>query len=297
VPPDSGQPAARPAACGSVADLLRARRGELSPAQRRVVQALLGDYPAAGLQSVARLAQAAGVSAPTVVRLVAELGFSGYPHLQDVLRAELSARTSGPLQSYPDSCGPRRDADPLPARAAAAFGRAVQESLRALDAVELDRALDLLTDPRRDVLATGGRFSWTLAAHLAGFLSLLRPGVRHLPPEPGERARGLLEIGSGTTVVLFDYRRYQRDTVAFGKEAAERGASLVVCTDPYLSPAAAEATVLLTTSLGGLPPFIGLTAPLALVETLIAGAAERGGAAARAHLAAYERLSSAALFD
>ncbi len=280
---------------GSVADLLRARRAELTPAERRVVQSLLGDSPAAGLQSVARLAESAGVSAPTVVRLVAKLGFNGYPHLQDVLRAELSARVTGPLQAYPDGGKTARHAAPLPARAAGALGRAVEDSLRALDPVELDRALGLLTDQACEVVVTGGRFSWTLAAHLAGFLSQLRPGVRHLPPEPGERGRGLLDTGPRTTVVLFDYRRYQRDTVAFGRDAADRGARLIVCTDPYLSPAAAAATVLLTTSLDGLAPFISLAAPFALVETLVAGAAERGGKAARARLAAFEQLGSAAL--
>jgi DNA-binding MurR/RpiR family transcriptional regulator len=278
-----------------VADLLRARRAELTPAERRVVQVLLGDYPAAGLQSVARLAQEAGVSAPTVVRLVAKLGFAGYPSLQDVLRAELSVRATGPLHAYPDTANAARRADPLPQRAQRSIGGAVQESLRALDPVELDRALDLLTDQACEVVATGGRFSWTLAAHLTGFLALLRPEVRHLPPEPGERNRGLLDIGPRTTVVLFDYRRYQRDTVEFGRDAAARGARLIVCTDPYLSPAAAAATVLLTTSLTGLAPFISLAAPFALVETLVAGAAERGGKAARARLAGYEQLGSGAL--
>lgn len=282
---------------GSVADLLRARRAELTPAERRVVQILLGDYPAAGLQSVARLAQDAGVSPPTVVRLVAKLGFTGYPHLQDALRGELSARATGPLHDYPDGAKAARHAEPLPARAERSIGRAVQESLRALDPVELDRAVDLLTDQSREVVVTGGRFSWTLAAHLSNFLSLLRPGVHHLPPEPGERNRGLLDIGPRTTVVLFDYRRYQRDTVEFGRDAAARGGRLVVCTDPYLSPASAAATVLLTTSLDGLAPFISLAAPFALVETLVAGAAERGGKAARTRLAGYERLGSAALHD
>ncbi len=131
---------------GSVADLLRARRAELTPAERRVVQILLGDYPAAGLQSVARLAQEAGVSPPTVVRLVAKLGFTGYPNLQDALRGELSARTTGPLHAYPDGARAARHADPLPARAERSIGRAVQESLHALDPVELDHAVDLLTD-------------------------------------------------------------------------------------------------------------------------------------------------------
>src|SRR3954469_7495861 len=85
----------------TVADILRDRRRELTPAELRVAQTLLGDYPAAGLQPIARLADAANVSPPTVLRLVTKLGFDGYPRIQAALRAELSARTSGPLHDYP----------------------------------------------------------------------------------------------------------------------------------------------------------------------------------------------------
>ena len=44
---------------------------------------------------------------------------------------------------------------------------------------------------------------------------------------------------------MFDYRRYDAGTVAFGREAARRGADVVLFTDPYLSPLSAAATVLL----------------------------------------------------
>src|SRR4249919_2903539 len=93
----------------TVAELLRARRGDLTPAELRVAQALLADYPAAGLQTVAALAAVAGVSAPTVVRLVSKLGFPGYATLQNRLRAELSARSVGPVELYPDLSADGRD--------------------------------------------------------------------------------------------------------------------------------------------------------------------------------------------
>src|SRR6478752_8968140 len=85
----------------TVAETLRARRGDLTPAELRVAQALLADYPSAGLQSAAGLAQSSGVSAPTVVRLISKLGYSGWPAVQQRLRAELSAQAAGPVQLYP----------------------------------------------------------------------------------------------------------------------------------------------------------------------------------------------------
>ncbi|HEY2271450.1 MAG TPA: hypothetical protein VGH30_01645, partial [Jatrophihabitantaceae bacterium] len=55
----------------TVAEVVRNGRAQLTPAEMRVAQALMSDYPAAGLQPVAALAERAGVSGPTVVRLVA----------------------------------------------------------------------------------------------------------------------------------------------------------------------------------------------------------------------------------
>jgi DNA-binding MurR/RpiR family transcriptional regulator len=272
----------------TVAEVLRHRRRELTPAELRVAQALLGDYPAAGLQPIARLADAANVSPPTVLRLVTKLGFAGYPQIQAALRAELSARCAGPLQDYPAS----GDGEPLAARAERSIGIALGESLRGQDPAELDGAADLIADRGRTVLTTGGRFSWTLSAHLSGLLGLLRPDVRHIVNEPGARAAAMLDVDENTVVVAFDYRRYQRDTVAFGRAAAAQGASVIVCTDPYLSPLASSATVLLTTTIEGPPPFITLVPALALVETLILGVVERGGTESQHRVAAFERLNA-----
>jgi DNA-binding MurR/RpiR family transcriptional regulator len=184
----------------TVADALRRRRAELTPAEIRVAQALLADYPAAGLRPIARLAEAANVSPPTVLRLVTKPGFAGYPQIQEALRAELSTRTSGPLEDYPAV----RDGEPLAVRARS-LGSALAESQRAQDPAEPAAAADLIADRGHRVLVTGGRFSWTLAAHLAAFLTPLRPQVEHVANEPGARASALLDVDETTVVVAFDY--------------------------------------------------------------------------------------------
>ena len=61
----------------------------LTRSDLKVARALLSNYPAAGLNTVAHLAQVAGVSGPTVVRFVARLGFEGYPDFQQALLAEV----------------------------------------------------------------------------------------------------------------------------------------------------------------------------------------------------------------
>src|SRR5438270_4767733 len=84
----------------SVADLVRQRQPELSPAERKLARVLLASYPIAGLESVARFAERAGVSAPTVTRFITKLGFRGYPEFQEALQLEVQERLSSPLARY-----------------------------------------------------------------------------------------------------------------------------------------------------------------------------------------------------
>ena len=69
----------------------------LTDAERRVARELLTDYPAAGLGTSHSLAKAAGVSAPTVVRFAASVGFDGFTDMQHHLRAEISQGGSSPV--------------------------------------------------------------------------------------------------------------------------------------------------------------------------------------------------------
>jgi DNA-binding MurR/RpiR family transcriptional regulator len=66
------------------------RMDELTPAERKVARTLLARYPAAGLESTAALATAAGTSKPTVLRLLDRLGFGSYPEFQERLRGEVT---------------------------------------------------------------------------------------------------------------------------------------------------------------------------------------------------------------
>jgi DNA-binding MurR/RpiR family transcriptional regulator len=278
-----------------VTERIRRARNTLAPAEVRVVETLMADYPMAGLSSVARLAEAAAVSAPTVLRLLAKLGFSGYPEFREQLRSEVAVRLFSPVETYPGVAA-RPDSGPAAplGTAEGAFAEAVRQTFRGVDAGEFDRAVTALADPTRAVLVAGGRFSTTTAAHLAAYLEILRPGVTGVVPEPGQRARALLSVDRQTTLVVFDFRRYQPDTTDFALQAQARGAQVVLVCDPFLSPLAPLADVLLTVSVAGPPPFDSAVGGLMLAETLIGAVAERLGAPARERLADFEEHANGA---
>jgi DNA-binding MurR/RpiR family transcriptional regulator len=260
----------------------------MAPAERRVVRSLLADYPLTGLEPVAVVAERAGTSAPTVLRVVGKLGLSGFPEFQRVLRAELAEHWTTPLDVMP-----RDSASGLAARVRAAIRAGVTADLDRLAAgPDVEAATALLTDPGHTIWTVGGRASQYLADYLALHLQVIRPGVRRVAGDPGSRHMALLDIARRDVVVAFDFRRFQRDTVEFGTLAVERGARLVLFTGQDLSPLAADAQAVLATTTDTGSSYTMLSPAFAAVEALLIALVERSGGAPRERLERYDRLST-----
>lgn len=272
-----------------VAERIRAAFPALPRAERRVAYAILAAYPSAGLETVARLADRAEVSGPTVIRLVTRLGYQGFPEFQVALIDEIQERTASPLVQYgrrdpqPDS---NALADTLPV-----LIESINSSLSSIDRSTFDSAVELLSDGRRRCAATGGRFSSTIARTLAQHLEILRLNVDFL--HPSQWVSYLMDARKGDVLTVVDVRRYQQATVDFAREAAKRGVSLILITDPWLSPIAMDADIVLPVSVQSASPFDSQVAAFALVEALITGVVNTLGDRATARMSDYDVLWAA----
>jgi DNA-binding MurR/RpiR family transcriptional regulator len=253
----------------TIAEEVRDRLDDMSPSERSVARALFAAYPTAGLESLPQLAEAANVTGPTVLRFVRKIGYDGYPDFQRALRAEVQARMEGMLSLYDAQGAPQHDH--LLQRGADTFKRGLDETLggQALRA-ELPRVVALLSDMRHRAWFSGGRFSGLVAEYLCLLLRMFRPGCAMIDAATHGRALDALEIARNDVVVLFDYRRYQSDTVAVADLADERGAVVVVVTDPWLSPAVESARHVLITSSASFSPIDSMLGGFALAEVLAA---------------------------
>ena len=252
---------------------------------------LIANYPAAGLATAGRLAREAGVSDPTVVRFVAKLGFSGYHVFQQSLLSEVEAHMASPLTMFE-----RRSADfgGDPCRAAmAAAGEGVEANLTTVLAADISAAVALIANPKARVCLLGGRFSRHLAAILHAHLVQLRPGVSFLAASASDLSDALVDLSQRDVLVVFDYRRWQTDIVAFAEQAAARGAQLVLFTDPWLSPIAKVAKIVLTSPVESSSPFDTMAPALALVEGLVAAMTAEANNAARSRISVFERFRAA----
>ncbi len=251
-----------------------------------LARVLLASYPIAGLESVARFAERAGVSPPTVTRFITKLGFRGYPEFQESLRTEVQARLSSPLARYRDE--PHHESAVNTALDASAHN--LRATLELLSHRDVKEAIDLLADVRRRVMVLGGRVSAPLARYLAGQLHLLRPGIGLVDAERSAPAQQLIDMRKTDVLVVFDYRRYQPDTIECARVAAARGCDVILFTDPWLSPASAFARQVLVTSVETVGPFDSLVGAMAVVEALVAAVLGQLGSRAEARMQSLERL-------
>lgn len=219
----------------TILDLIGRASGRLTPAETRLGEALRQNYPFAGLGSVTSVAGTAGVSAPTVVRMVQKLGFKGFPEFQARLRQELEETYSNPIIKH--ERGKAEDGGGhLLNRFADAVARNLRDTLARLDPAGFDAAAALIGDRARHVHVVGGRISGAVAQYLCTHLQVIRTGVFQLSSNPGSWPHAVLDMNPGDVLVIFDIRRYEREVETLATVAASRGIVIMLFTDRWASP-------------------------------------------------------------
>ena len=269
----------------SIAERIRRDLGQLTPNERRAAHRLLADYPVAGLDTAARFGKAAGVSAPTVLRMIAKLGFASYGAFQEALRGELAARLETPLMKG----GNLGNGDRLARFAEAAIAN-IRETEANIAREEFDAVVALLADRTRPVHVLGGRFTDPIADYLVAHLRVLRPEVRRVVGERFAWLDQLLDIGKRDVFVVFDIRRYSEDLSALAGQAAKRGATVTLFTDQWLSPVSKVARRVLPAHVVAPSVWDSAAGILLLVEAVLSAVATELGAHARDRLTAIEAM-------
>lgn len=276
----------------TVRDLLMREGLPLTPSEEKIVRILLAEYPSSGLGSASSLARRAGVSNPTVVRLVMKLGFAGFPDFQAKLMAEVEARLHSPLLMM-EAKRPGKTDENVVLSYMDSIDKAIGRSANATPMQSYDRASRLIMETKGDVVLLGGRFSRHVAAIFAGYLVQFRPGVVDLGALSAQAFDMLADLGRKDVLVVFDYRRYQLDVIAFARQAAARGVRILLFTDQWQSPIAEHAEVTIVSPLDVASPYDTLVPALAQVEALVARILSALGEDARSRIERLEEVRHA----
>jgi len=259
--------------------LALAQQHRLSPAQRQIVQRMLGMFPDVAFLSTIEIAERTGVSQPTVTRLAAALGFAGFPEFRAALRDVVVGVIPAP---------------DIPGMPAIDQEMANLESLkRVLDGDRLAAAVTLLAGAT-PLGVIGLRASAALAQYFGYFARRVLPAVV-VCTDAGTVDDAVLELRQegAEAVLIFAMPRYPAATVGAIRLARRLGLKTVVVADNALAPFAPDADVLLVAPVGTGLVFDSHAAVVVLAISLldaIAGAApERTQQRLEAHEALVDR--------
>ena len=239
-----------------------------SKGQKVISDYIINNYEKAAYLTAQKLGEAVGLSESTVVRFAIELGFEGYPEMQRSLQAYTKTRLTA-LQRL-DITGGKLDK------------RNILQSILNHDAGQL-RATAELCDPRafeaavdavintRKVYIFGAMSSNFLARFLCYYLQLIFDNVILVQASGASSIKQqLIRTGSEDALICISFPRYCKSAAETARFAKSRGAKIIAITDSSASPLAplADFLLLAKSDMAGFAD--SLTAPLSLINALIA---------------------------
>lgn len=224
----------------TVRELIREHYNSLTQSERKFASSLLENYPAAGLASITIVATNAEVSTPTVARMVQKLGFKGYPQFHQALLKELEAKVSGPTQRRENWASEAPEGHLLN-RFAQAVTDNLGQTFSNVDSAQFDAAVRQLANTEGRLFVVGGRITRALADYAFTHFQAIRQRVTHMTSSSATWPHYVLDMEEGDTLLMFDVRRYETNLQRLAELAAERGVTVILITDQWASPIAADA--------------------------------------------------------
>lgn len=276
----------------TVSDVISGHFDALTRAERQLATSLLDNYPVSGLGSITTVAENAGVSTPTVARMVQKLGFRGFPDFQARLHHELEATLSSPISKH-DRWAANAPGAHILNRFADTIMNNLRQTLAHVETAEFDSASALLADRQRSIYIIGGRITKALADYLFTHLQVIRPNVTQIASNPSSWPHYVLNMKAGDVLVIFDIRRYEQEMETLGRVAHERGVKIVLFTDQWASPVAKVAAKVFRVQIEAPSAWDSSVVTLFIVEALIEAVQSSGWEETSGRLKALESLFEA----
>lgn len=245
------------------------KMGDLSKGQKRIANFLKDHYDKAVYLTASRLGEIAGVSESTVVRFAIELGFDGYPKLQEALQKLVKNELTASQRMKVSSDRIVRSDKHIFKSVLESDAARIANTLDTIDQRDFDEAVDYIINAKR-VYIVGGRSSSALSNFLDFYLNLMRDDV--INASTGvvtETFEHIFRIKEGDLLIGISFPRYSNKTVKAVEYAHGRGARTIAITDSTQSPLAKDANICLTARSDMLSFIDSLVAPLSLINALL----------------------------
>lgn len=224
-----------------IAELIRVSYDDFKPAERKIANHLLSNYPMAGLVSITALSAACNVSTPTVMRTLKRIGYTSFISFQKALKNELTETLSDPIAKH-GQWATGTPKEHILNQAAESVVVNLKNTMNHISFDTFNRVVKLLSDQDKALHMVGGRITHAFSDYLCTHLEVIRKKSYKFPESVGLWPHHLLNIESGDVLIIFDIRRYEVDLLNLAKLATNKGVAVVLFTDHWLSPIAQYAS-------------------------------------------------------
>ncbi len=240
---------------------------KFSKGQKLIAKYIQTEYGKAAFMTAAKLGETVGVSESTVVRFATELGYSGYPKMQQAMQEMIRDKLTS-FQRIEVS------------QARIGNGSVIEHVLNS----DVDNIKQTIEETSRDdfknsvnaiaeaktIYIYALRSSAALASFLGYYLNLIFGNVKVI--STADKARlyeELNRINSDDVMIGISFPRYSHHTSTAMKFAMDRNAKVIALTDSMNSPIAQTATYVLLARSDMATIVDSLVAPLSLINALV----------------------------
>lgn len=256
-----------------LSERIRMKSPEFSKGQRAIARYIEEHADKVAFMTASRLGKTVGVSESTVVRFATEIGYSGYPALQQAMQEMIRSKMTSVqrLEMTSANIGPTELLDAVLEQDIDILKRTKEN----MDREGFYRAADALTKAKR-VYVLGAGSSLALATFLAHYLRLVF-GTVQLVEAVSEASilQQIVGVGEGDAIIAISFPRYSKKAVKALQYASDKRAATVAITDSPLSPLAQYATHLLLARSDMVSFVDSLVGPLSVINALIVSVAIR----------------------
>ncbi|MEG0894553.1 MAG: MurR/RpiR family transcriptional regulator [Oscillospiraceae bacterium] len=251
----------------TILSLIQSRMSTFSKGQKRIAEYILNHYDHAAYMTAAKLGAATDVSESTVVRFAFELGFGGYPELQEELMEMIKNKLTSVQRielAKEQLAGP----DVL-SKVLNLDIEKIKETLEETSIEDFNGAVSALCKAKSIYIIGSGSAS-ILARFMALYFNLMFQKVKLIyTPSASQMFEEILQIDKDDIMIGISFPRYSKKTVKALEYAKSRQAKVISITDSIISPIVKPCDFFLQAR-SDMASFVdSLVAPLSLINALI----------------------------
>ena len=246
---------------------IQSKMAGFSKGQRRIAKYIEENYDKVAFMTASKLGATVGVSESTVVRFAMEIGYTGYPQLQQAMQEMIRNKLTS-VQRMEVTANRIGDSDVLDF----IFNQDIDVIRRTMEETSHENfyhAVDAITSSRK-IYILAARSALALGTFLSYYFNQLFENVLLVQStSEGEIFEQMIHVDKRDAVIGISFPRYSRKIAKAMGFAHNRGAKVISITDTTESPIAENSDYVLLARSDIASIVDSLCAPLSLINALI----------------------------